>query len=140
MTLLQSINVLAALVATLLTTLLTFKHFRISTGFRDFTVFVVSLMCAIATTATPYLSDVPLLPWIIVLYVNGLWLYGAEPMTPSVKAVFVSPALTRVFVGLIMLAVASWLSISSCGVSIALVVVLIYVLLGAYRTKELMRT
>lgn len=140
MSLPELINLLIVSVATLSVGFLTFKHVRISTSFRDFTLFMISLIIAVVVTAIPPLNEVPLLPWILVLYVNGVWLYGAEPKTPSKKVFTTNPAVTRVFVGLLLLAVASWLSISSYNVSIALVVILAYILLGAYKERELLKT
>lgn len=135
----ELINLLITSVATLLTVLLTFKHLKASTSFRDFTVFTVSLICALLITMIPPLGEVPLLPWIIILYVNGVWFYGVEPRTSSKRAFATNPAIARVFLGLLLLIVASWLSISGYSVSIALVIVLVYVLLGAYKEKELMK-
>ncbi|MEM1604027.1 MAG: hypothetical protein QXL29_05030 [Zestosphaera sp.] len=136
---LELINLLIASVATLLIAFLTFKHVKISTSFRDFTILVVSLICAIAVTMTPPLNEVPLLPWIIILYVNGVWFYGAEPKTPPKKIFTTSPAVTRVFLGLLLLVIASWLSMSGYNLGIALIIILIYALLGAYKERELMR-
>ncbi len=126
-------------VVTMLVALFTFKHFKISTSFRDFTILIVSLICAIVVTMTPPLNEVPLLPWITILYVNGVWFYGAEPKTSPKRIFAVNPAVTRVFLGLLLLAIASWLSMSSYNVSIALIIILIYVLLGAYKEKGLMK-
>lgn len=132
----ESISLLMTSATTLLAAFLTFRHVRISTTFRDFTVFVVSLICAIAVALAPALGEVPLLPWIIILYVNGMWLYGAEPRASSKKAFVVSPAVTRVFLGLLLLMTASWLSMSGYNAGIALIIILIYVLLGAYKGKK----
>lgn len=136
----ELINLFVTSVATLLVIFLTFKPMRISTTFRDFTAFVASLICAIAATATPTLGEVPLLPWIIILYVNGVWFYGTEPKTSSKKVFATNPAVTRVFLGLLLLVIASLLSVSGYNVSMALIIVLVYVLLGAYKERELMKT
>lgn len=137
---LELVILLITSVVTMLVALLTFKHFKISTSFRDFTILIVSLICAIVVTMTPPLNEVPLLPWIIILYINGVWFYGAEPKTSPKRIFATNPAVTRVFLGLLLLAIASWLSMSSYNISIALIIILIYVLLGAYKERELMRT
>lgn len=136
----ELINLLIASVATLLVGFLTFRHVKISTSFRDFVLFVISLIMAIAVTTIPPLNEIPLLPLILVLYVNGVWLYGAEPKASSRKIFTTNPAVTRVFIGLLLLATASWLSMSSYNVSIALIIILAYILLGAYKERELLRT
>lgn len=136
----ELINLLITSATTLLVAFLTFKPMRISTTFRDFTVFVASLICAIAATMTPALSEVPLLPWMIVLYVNGVWFYGTEPKISSKKVFATNPAVTRVFLALLLLVIASWLSVSGYNVSMALIIILVYILLGAYKERELMKT
>ncbi|MEM4047838.1 MAG: hypothetical protein QW750_00960, partial [Zestosphaera sp.] len=78
--------------------------------------------------------------WIIILYVNGVWFYGAEPKTPPKKIFTTSPAVTRVFLGLLLLVIASWLSVSSYNMGIALIIILVYLLLSAYKGRELLRT
>jgi len=140
MSLPELINLLITSVATLLVGFLTFRHVKISTGFRDFTLFVISLIIAIAVTTIPPLNEIPLLSWILLLYVNGVWLYGAEPKTSPKKIFTTNPAVTRVFIGLLLLASASWFSMSSYNVSIALIIILAYVLLGTYKERELLKT
>jgi lysylphosphatidylglycerol synthetase-like protein (DUF2156 family) len=136
----ELINLSLTSVAILLSAFLTFKHVKVSTSFRDFTVFVASLIVAVATTLTPPLNEVPSLPWITALYVNGVWYYGTEPKTTSKKIFATNPAVTRVFLGLVLLVIASWLSMSGYNVGVALIIVLIYTLLGAYKERELMKT
>jgi lysylphosphatidylglycerol synthetase-like protein (DUF2156 family) len=136
----ELINLILASAAILLSAFLTFKHVKVSTSFRDFTVFVISLIIAVATTLTPPLNELSSLPWVIILYVNGVWYYGAEPKTTSKKVFATNPAVTRVFLGLVLLVIASWLSMSSYNVGIALIIILIYALLGAYKERELMKT
>jgi hypothetical protein len=101
---------------------------------------VISLIIAIAVTTIPPLNEIPLLSWILLLYVNGVWLYGAEPKTSPKKIFTTNPAVTRVFIGLLLLASASWFSMSSYNVSIALIIILAYVLLGTYKERELLKT
>jgi len=136
----ELINLILASIAILLSAFLTFKHVKVSTSFRDFTVFVISLIIAVATTLTPPLNELSSLPWVIILYVNGVWYYGTEPKATSKKVFATNPAVTRVFLGLVLLVIASWLSMSSYNVSIALIIILIYALLGAYKERELMKT
>ncbi len=131
------INVVLTSIATALMAFLTFKRFRASTYFRDFMVFIISLMAAVATSLVVPLSEGPLLPLIIVFLVNGLWLYGVEPKTLLKRYFTIDPAMPRAFIGLMLLMIASWLAMSSYNVSIALIIVLAYVMLGAYKGREL---
>lgn len=133
------LGVALASVSTILTVLFTFKRYFRSSGFRDFTVFVLSLIVAIAVTLVVPLSKAPLLPWVTVLYINGLWLYGAEAENASRGRSAVNPAASRVFVGVILLVISSWLTVSTYHAGVALMTVLVYVLLGAHRLRDLIK-
>lgn len=135
------LGVALAVVSTILAVFLTFRHYLKSSGFRDFTVFILilSLIVATAVTLVMPLSEAPLLPLITVLYINGLWLYGAGVENASRSRFTVNPAASRVFVGIMLLVISSWLAVSAYHVGVALITVLIYVLLGAYRLRGLIK-
>lgn len=137
MTSVITINVALTSIVTALMAFLTFKHVRASTYFRDFMVLIFSLMVAVVASLIVPLSEGPLLPLTVILLVNGLWLYGVEPKTSPKRYFTIDPAVPRVFIGLILLMIASWLAVSSYNVSIALIIVLVYVMLGAYKGREL---
>ncbi|MEM2075401.1 MAG: hypothetical protein QW705_05030 [Zestosphaera sp.] len=128
-----------ALISTVLMVFLTFRHYVKSTGFRDFTVFMLSLMAATAVSIAIPLNDAPLLPWITALYINGLWLYGVGTEGKGRYRFTVSPTASRILAGVILLTIASWLTVSAYHVGIALMTVLTYILLGTYKLKEFVR-
>ncbi|MEO3993978.1 MAG: hypothetical protein QN229_06730 [Desulfurococcaceae archaeon TW002] len=56
-------------------------------------------------------------------YINGVWFYGAELKTPPKRILTTNPAVMRVFLGLLLLVIASWLFMLGYNVNIALIII-----------------
>ena len=134
------ISLLIAVVALTLSVILTLIRIRGSTDFRDFVVFIISIMVAIGITQIPLVNEDPLLPWITVLYINGVWWYGVEQASISRRIFTINPSTTRVFIGVILQIIASWIGLSRFNISLTTIMVLAYILLGVYKERILMKT
>ncbi|MEM0378806.1 MAG: hypothetical protein QXP68_07195 [Thermosphaera sp.] len=125
--------------STIVFTALSFTRIKLAETFRDFAVFIASVILAIASTfAVPGENALPLASTIF-LYVNAIWYYGFESLRePSRKPAF-NPAASRAFIGVIFFLVATWICFSGMDVRIALIIVLSGALLGAYKIRKIVK-
>lgn len=124
---------------TILYVVLTFTRLKFATVFTDFTVFTSSIILAILLSFIP-IENVFTLSLSLFLYINSIWLYGVESREVSKRKYVFNPATTRVFIGLIVFIISSWLSISVIDARIALITILLSLILGAYKLKSLAKT
>jgi len=122
-------------VATIVFVILTFLKVKAATGFRDFSVFIVSIMVAIALTFVAASEESVSLAVGVFLYINALWFYGVGSIKQSERKAFFAPSAPRVFIGLLFFNIASWVTFSGIDLRIALIILLVSILLATYRIR-----
>lgn len=127
------------LLATAIYVIATFLRIRLSTLFIDFVVFLASIIVAVAMTLNPHWSGFPIV-FSIFLYINALWLYGVESRTVSMRRASINPSISRVFIGLILYLIATWITFSTLDVRLGAIIALASLILGAYRMKRIEKT
>ncbi|MEM1555222.1 MAG: hypothetical protein QXM54_01645 [Desulfurococcaceae archaeon] len=119
--------------------ILTFLRIRLSTLFMDFAVFLSSILVAIAVTFNPVWNSLNI-ALSIFLYINALWLYGIENRVVPRKRTVINPSLPRVFVGLILYLVATWIIFSQLDVRLGIIAILLSIILGTHRMVRIEKT
>lgn len=129
--------VLTGLAATMLFAILTFLRINIATSFRDFAVFIASIILAIASTLAVTGGEGVTLAAGIFLYVNAVWFYGVGNAQQSARKAFFAPSAPRVFIGLLFFIIATWIAFSGIDLRITLIILLVSILLAAYKVRML---
>jgi hypothetical protein len=129
--------VATGLIATILFVPLTFLRIKLATSFRDFAVFIASIIAAVASTLVVTGGESIGLAAGIFLYFNALWFYGVENAQQPSRKSFFTPNAPRVFIGLLLFVIASWLTFSGVDSRIALIIILASILLATYKVRTL---
>jgi hypothetical protein len=129
--------VATGLIATILFVPLTFLRIKLATSFRDFAVFIASIIAAVASTLVVTGGEGIGLAAGIFLYFNGLWFYGVENAQQPSRKSFFTPNAPRIFIGLLLFVIASWLTFSGVDSRIALIIILASILLATYKVRTL---
>jgi len=129
--------VATGLIATILFVPLTFMRIRLATSFRDFAVFITSIIAAVASTLVVTGGEGIVLATVIFSYSNALWFYGVENSQQPSRKSFFTPSASRVFRGLFFFVIGSWLTFSRVDSRIALIIILASILLATYKVRTL---
>jgi len=129
--------VTTGLIATILFVPLTFLRIKLATSFRDFAVFIASIIAAVASTLVVTGGESVGLAAGIFSYFNALWFYGVENAQQPSRKSFFTPSAPRVFIGLLLFVIASWLTFSGVDSRIALIIILASILLATYKVRTL---
>jgi hypothetical protein len=131
--------VATGLTATILFVPLTFLRIRLATSFRDFAVFIASIIAAVASTFVQTGGERESIGLAagIFLYFNALWFYGVESAQQPSRKSFFTPSAPRIFIGLLLFVIASWLTFSGVDSRIALIIILASILLATYKVRTL---
>ena len=73
---------------------------------------------------------------VVFFYIASLWFYGVEGQGQPSKRL-VNPALSRIFVGMAMFVIATWITFSKIDFRLALIIILSSILLGAYKLRAI---
>lgn len=125
------------LASTVLFVILSFTRIKIATGFRDFAVFIASIILAIASTLVITGEESVVSAVGIFLYVNAVWFYGIGNAQQPVRKAFFTPSAPRILVGLLFFIIATWIAFSGIDLRIALILLLVSILLAAYKVRML---